>query len=424
MVSTSICRRRLVAPGISFAVGACALALTACGGGSGSSTAATSGQNGKSTTVTLGDEATLSGAGAAVGVPQTDGIKLAVQEINASGGVPVQGGRVKFDLKVLDDASKPETAVANIQKLLQSDVHYVVGTLESSGVGAYLPIIKARDDVISMVSGASLPGITKYPPVYRLNTSSAQLDNGAANVILANGAKRVAMLTDKAHAGYVTNTAALVRELQSKGVSVTTQQQYQFGDTQYGAQIEAMLRTKPDVLMMRGYASDLTLAIKTARQLGYSGPIVCNAGFTAKDVSDANAAAAMKDVADANKPTVEYIAKTPKQYPAPVVKSAQQFVQNYRRRYSQDPQLLSGNGYESVYLLAMAIKKAGTATDIAKVRAALDQLTIGDVPNAVIPTGGDRIFDQRQANFALVKNEFANGQWIPRGKLSATLGAR
>jgi branched-chain amino acid transport system substrate-binding protein len=399
-----------------FALGSAAVltvALAACGGGG-------SGSSGN--TVTLGAEASLTGPGAAVGGPQLNGIQMAVDDINAAGGVKMGGQPVKLSLQSLDDQSKATLAVQNVQKMLQGGSHYIVGTLSSSSIGAYLPIIKDRDDVVSMVSGAVQPGITDTKPVYRFQTETKQLDEGTGNVLLAKGARKVAMLTDKSHAGYVGNTAAFVPKLAAAGITVTTQQQYQFGDTQYGAQVEAMLRTSPDALVFRGYATDLIRAITTARQLGFTGPIVSSAGYTDQEVSDANAAPVMHDVIDVASPPVDYVAGTPSDFDPTLTARAKKFDDDYQARFHQAPGLLSANGYESVYILAAAMNRAGSATDIPKVRGALDALKPGDITDAVLPVSGDTLFVKHQAIFQLVALEYQNGHWAPSGKVASTLG--
>lgn len=391
------------------------VALTACGG---------SGGNGGSDTVSLGAEASLTGAGAAVGGPQINGIKMAVNEINAAGGVKVGGKPLKLDLQTLDDESKPTLAVQNVQKSLQDGGHYIVGTLESSSIGAYLPVIKNRDDVISMISGAVSPGITNYKPIYRFQAETGQLEDGTGNVLRSKGAKKVAVLTDKAHSGYVANTGAFMNKLRAAGITVTTQQQYQFGDTQYGAQVEAMLRTKPDALLLRGYATDLIRAITTARKLGFTGPIVSSAGYTDKEVTDANAASVMHDVTDVSSTPVDYVASGTSGGNSAVAANAKKFTADYQARFHQAPGLLSANGYESVYLLTAAWAKAGTATDIPKVRKALDALKPADMSaHAVLPVSGGSMFVNHQTLFELIGSTYKNGHWTPAGDVKSTFGS-
>lgn len=402
-----------------FAAGLVATAVLA----SGLAACGKSGSSAGGGTIVLGAEASRSGSGAAVGVPQLNGIRMAVDEINDAGGVKTGSASSKLDLKVLDDESKPTLAVQNVQKLLQEGSHYLVGTLSSGAIGAYLPIIKNRDDVISMVSGAVLPGITSAKPVYRFQTETVQLDEGMGNVLVADGAKKIAMLTDKSHAGYVANTDSYVRKLTGAGIEVTTRQQYQFGDTQYGPQIGAMLRTKPDALVFRGYATDLLRAISTARQLGYQGPIVSSAGYTDKEVADVHALAVMRGVTDVASPPVGYIATAGKDIPAALVAQAKKFSAAYQARFGQAPGLLSANGYESVYILAAAMSKAGTASDVPKVRGALDAMTPGAVPNAVLPVAGATLFDKHQTRFQLVKIIEKAGTLTPVGEVASTLGA-
>src|SRR4029079_18955642 len=89
-----------------------------------------------------------------------------------------------------------------------------------------------------------------------------------------SGIKRVAMLTDNKHSGFVQQTPALKAGIKGLGMEVVAEEEYVFGSTQFGAQIAAMTRANPDLVSIRGYASDVTRAIRQARELGYKGPIL------------------------------------------------------------------------------------------------------------------------------------------------------
>jgi branched-chain amino acid transport system substrate-binding protein len=352
-------------------------------------------------TVVFGSEVPLTGAAASVGVPQENGIKLAVQQINAAGGLKVGGSSYQIKLNEQDDASTGTTGVQVVQKLLQSDIHFLFGGTSSAVVGAYIPIIQNRTDLINVISGSVLPGITKYKPVYRYQVEVQRNEIAATNVAKAKGYKSVAFVTDKNHSGYVGNTDNAVQQMESVGAAVTTKQEYTAGDTQFGSQINAILRDRPDAIYLRGFAADLLRFITQVRQLGYTGPILSNAGYTAKEVADENAAAGMTNVFDVLPPQVANIATSTTSDPA-IVAEAKKFVTDYKTAFNGDPGLLSGQGYDSIWVAAAAIEKAGTTTDIPKIQAALDALTVGDVQHVVLPMGatGDKVFVDHQASFA------------------------
>jgi ABC-type branched-subunit amino acid transport system substrate-binding protein len=90
------------------------------------------------------------------------------------------------------------------------------------------------------------------------------------------------------------------------------------------------------------------------------------------------------------------------------------FLADYKARYKSEPAGTSASAYDGVRILAAAIAKAGGPDDVAKVRAALDGLTIADVPDLVSsfkPQASDRIFTERQAYFTVTGRQWKNGDW-------------
>jgi branched-chain amino acid transport system substrate-binding protein len=379
---------------------ACSSSATGTGSTSGASSSSAAGSGSTAGSVTFGSELPLTGSAASVGVPQENGIQLAVNQVNAAGGIKIGSKSYKVNLNVQDDASTGTTGVEVVQKLLQSNISYLFGGTSSEVVGAYLPIIEHSSSVINIISGSVLPGITQYPSVYRFQADVQRNEIAATNFLHSKGYKSVAMLTDRTHAGYVANTGNVIKEMASVGITVTTQQQYSAGDTQYGSQVEAITRTKPDAIVLRGYAADLLRFITQARQLGYTGPIVSTAGYTSAEVQQENATAGMSNVFDVLPPQVANIA-TSTTAAAPLVAAAKTFVSDYTSAFHAAPQLLSGQGYDSIWIMVAAMEKAGTVTDVAAIRNALNTLTVSEVQHVVLPIGNanDLVFQERQASF-------------------------
>jgi branched-chain amino acid transport system substrate-binding protein len=91
----------------------------------------------KSSTVTLGMVWSLSGAYSAY-VPAVDGVNLAINQINAAGGVSVGGTHYKLALKVVDDRSDPQTAIASATQLIRDDhVKVIMGPIGNNAPGIF-----------------------------------------------------------------------------------------------------------------------------------------------------------------------------------------------------------------------------------------------------------------------------------------------
>jgi branched-chain amino acid transport system substrate-binding protein len=398
-MNTKVGRHRRPLRGVAAATAlALPFGLAACGSSSDSSSSGASGGSGSST-ISIGDLESLSGAGASVGVPEGNSVK--------------QAGDKTYKIKIVqeDDKSDPTAGVTAVQKMLSSDgLHYIVGTTSSAVAAAYVPVIKDRDDVISVVVSAALAGITDNPQIYRPRVTVAQYTDATIKYLADLGTvKTIATLTDKEHAGFVADTPRLVSALKAEGITTVAQESYTFGDTSFSSQLSAMLRKNPQLLNIRGYPADVSRAIKQAREQGYKGPIITNSGTTAEEVKDAQAASAMAGVTDIFAPL-----------PSDQIKlginaqPSQQFLTDYKAKYNSDPAGTSASAYDGLRILAAAIAKAGGPDDVAKVRAALDGLTVSGVPDLISsfkPQAGGRIFNKRQSYFSVAGREWKNGDW-------------
>jgi len=373
--------------------------------GGGASTSATK-------ELTIADLESLSGAGASVGVPQANAVKLAVEQINAAGGVKVGSTKYTFKLATEDDKSDPTAGVTAVQKFLSDGDKYMVGTLSSAVVGAYLPVVKDNPEFVSVVVGAALEGITDSKAIYRPRVTLSQYTTGLSDYLGKLGTvKKIALLTDQQHAGFVQQLEPLKKALTAKGITVTATESYTFGATNFGAQLTSMLRGNPDSLNFRGYPADVTRAIKQARQQGFTGPIFTTSGITQKEVTDAQVANEMTGATEVYAPLPSDLIEGNRN-----ATQAKTFEDAYEKKFGAPSGGTSMSAYDGVYILAAALEKAGTVDDVAKVRAALDALNISDVQNLVEPLKaqtGDRLFTERQAQFVLVVREWKNGAFHP-----------
>jgi branched-chain amino acid transport system substrate-binding protein len=363
-------------------------------------------------TFVLQDLESLTGPGQSVGVPQANGVKLAVEAINAAGGMKVGGTSYKIELNTVDDRSEPSAGVTAVQKMLSSGKPvFMVGSLSSAVTGAYAPIIKDRPDVISVVVGAALEGITQSPAIYRPRFTLSSYTQGTVDWLKKQAkVKKIALLTDNKHSGFVQQTPALKSGIQAAGIAIVAEEEFAFGATQFGAQISAILRANPDIVSIRGYGADVSRAIRQARDLGYKGPITVTAGLTAKDIVDGQAQSAMDGVSEIFGPQVSDLIQGGRN-----ADKAKAFEDAYQKRFGAASGTTSLSAYGGVYILVRAIEKAGTVTDVAKVRAALDALTPADVPElveAIRPQDG-KIFKDHQAQFALVLRQWKDTAFVP-----------
>ncbi|MCE3550879.1 ABC transporter substrate-binding protein [Pseudonocardia sp. RS11V-5] len=383
---------------LAAAAAVAAVALVAgCGGGS-------SGSGGSGETIKIGEIDSLTGASRTYGVPQHNGIQLAVDEINGKGGVTVGGTKYQLELTTEDDKSDPATGVAAVQKLLsQDDSHFIVGTLSSEVASAYIPVIKNRDDVVNMVVGAAVAGITDYPPVYRPRVTSAQytpqqvdfLDQLAKQSPITN----VGIVYDQTHSGVVQQLPVIKQKLADGHYTVAAEQAFDLSASTFDTQIAAVLRGGAQAVFFQGYAPDAATFVKQSRAAGYTGPIITAVGFTSKDVQNANVpSAAMNGVYDIGAPFPKDLVALG----SDKASAAKTFADAYQAKFNDEPGFTSASAYNGVYILAKALEQASSPKDYAGVKKALDGMKTTDVPNlaeSIIPQTAGEIFTAHQAYF-------------------------
>jgi ABC-type branched-subunit amino acid transport system substrate-binding protein len=207
------------------------------------------------------------------------GAKLAVDEINAGGGVRLEAGKQKLELVVLDNASSPATALANAREAV--DKH--AAALLTDGTGA-VSVASVTDPAklpafVLFEGGAGLIDPAAHPSLFRLAPADAIMTRRLADYI-ANQAPKVAMLTDDSSYGEQ-GRAALHDAFGVDGVRVVSDQAIPARATDLAPQVLAARRAGADKLIVWASAGDVAAALEAVHNAGWDVPVI--AGQTGED---------------------------------------------------------------------------------------------------------------------------------------------
>jgi branched-chain amino acid transport system substrate-binding protein len=270
---------------------------------------------------------------------------------------------------VLEDSQGvPAQAVAALNKLIYRDrVVAVLGDSQSSPCLAMLPVIaKAK---IPMLPHGTNPNITKQnnPWVFRTRANDA-VKFGSLGDFLINkvGYARMAVLHDSADYG-MGGIAALRATV--KPESIVAEESWTPGDKDFSSQLLKIKKAEPDVLVFIGPMVDMGLAMKQARQVGIASRFAGGDGIEATTTLGAAGGAGEGLIFAAG-----FISSNPD----PRVVS---FVQKFQSLYNKKPDDFAATGYDSVYLVAEAIK-AAKGTKPAAVQKALGSLKYNGIEGA------------------------------------------
>jgi branched-chain amino acid transport system substrate-binding protein len=340
--------------------------------------------------VVIGMYGSLTGDGASFGISSREGTELAVEELNAAGGV--LGGR-KFRLLVEDDQSRPEEASNAVTKLITQDrVIAVLGEVASSRSLAAAPI--AQKFQVPMITPASTNERVTQAGDYIFRVCFIDPFQGE---VLAKFAyrdlkvRRVAVLKDIKQDYSVGLTDSIVKQFTALGGQVLDPVSYSSGDSDFKAILTNVRSQKPDAIFVTGYYTEAAIIARQARELGLAMPILGGDGW----VGDAlqNGREALNNTFISN----HYSGDNPD----PVV---QTFISSYREKFNREPDAIAALAYDAVKVLADALNRAGT-TEGPKLR---DALAMADVPGV---TGRLKMNPQRNVDKPAVIQEvtYANG---------------
>lgn len=298
------------------------------------------------TEVVVGTHVDLSGPIVFWGVPQRNGHIMAVEEINANGGVH---GR-KIRLVVEDNGYDPKKGLLATQKLIQQDkVFAIVGALGTALVSAALPTV-LEAGIPHMYPGA--PTKLMYEPWHKLKFSlAAPYDEAVkAGVRYFNGKKkRVAVIYQDDDFGKEIRDSA-IEQAKKSGMEVVGEASYKRGETAFSSQVARVRQGNPDLIVL-GTVPRETVGIMTeARKLGWNVDILaphsaCNQAVA--DLGKANTEGAYV--------LCQYVPFDFDNEP-PAVKA---WMVRYEKRFGTKPDVSAAMTYDMQHLVALALEKAG-----------------------------------------------------------------
>lgn len=318
--------------------------------------------------IKIGLSGPFTGGSSSMGVSMRDGVKLAADEINKAGGVlgrPIQ-------LIERDDEAKNELGVQIAQELVNKES--VVATVGFINTGVALAAQRfyqeAEIPVMNNVATGSVVVKQFLPPDHKANYIFRNAANDtiqsamiADEAIKRQGFKKPAILADSTNYGQLGKTD-LTTALSKLGVTPVATEKFNIGDTDMTAQLLRAKEAGADSILTYAIGPELAQIANGMAKLGWKVPMIGSwtlsmASFI--DTAGANGDGALMPQTFIQQPT------TPKR---------KAFIEAYQKAYGIDriPSPVSAaQGYDSVYLLAAAIKQAGS-TDGRKIREALENL--------------------------------------------------
>ncbi|MFC7062140.1 ABC transporter substrate-binding protein [Halobacillus seohaensis] len=319
--------------------------------------------------VNIGFSGPLSGPAAFYGERSLNGMKLAVEEINESGGFEIDDQSYKLNLVPLDDKYLPNETAANAKRLVQEDQTPIIYSPHSGGIKAMQVFNEQENFLIGAYT--SEPGVTaegneltvRIPPRY-----DGYMEPFTDYTMERFGNKIAALPTASQYGKDWSEH--LLPHWEEEGGEVVYDASIDFSkETDFFTTVTNALENDPDVLFIGGPSEPTAKLAKQARELGFEG------GFIIMDQAklDEMRKIVGEETYDMFEGSVGVTPLVDSEYPG-----TDQFVETYREEHDEDPGSEAGFHYVSVYIFMEAMKAAGTVDDPTAIRshiqAGLEQL--------------------------------------------------
>lgn len=294
--------------------------------------------------IRIGEFGSLTGAQATFGISTQDGIQLAVDEVNAAGGV--NGKTLK--VIALDDEGKPEEAAVVVTKLITEDkAQVILGEVASSLSLAAAPI--CQDHKTPMITPSSTnPKVTQVGDyIFRVCFIDPFQGQVMADFALNNlKAKTAAVLRDQKSDYSMGLADFFIKRFKEKGGTVVNDQSYVAGDVDFKSQLTTIREQKPDVIFVPGYYTEVGLIAQQARELGIKVSLLGGDGWDSSKLYEIGGKAL-----DGCYFSTHYSSESTD----PKVKD---FVKKYQAKFGQVPDALATLGYDATGVLVAALKSS------------------------------------------------------------------
>lgn len=342
-------------------------ALAACSSseeGTSTNSGSSTGGGENSEVIKIGGNLELSGAVASYGSSIKQGAELAIEEINAAGGI--DGKQVEF-IAVDNKSENSEATNAAIKLATQDKVTAMIAPATSGNVIATAQIAN-QYKIPTVTASGTAPNVTENEDGtindYVFRTCFIDPFQGivAANFATNElGAKNVAIYADNSSDYAKGLAASFKQQIEENGGTVVAEEAYVAKDTDFKSTLTRLKSANPEFIFIPGYYEEVGLIVKQARELGIEAPLMGADGWDSPTLVELAGAEALNNTFITN----HYSAQDPDE-------TIQGFVTAFEAKYSESPNAFHALGYDTVYYIKDAIERAGS-TDGEAIQKALTE---------------------------------------------------
>jgi branched-chain amino acid transport system substrate-binding protein len=320
-------------------------------------------------TVKIGVITSLTGSQAAFGEAHKNGYAIALDEINAKGGVLGK----KIELDIYDDQSKPDQAVQGVSKLVDQDgVPMLLGAYSSESTKAIIPAVTQRQ-VPLIIPTATADNVmdSKSPWVFRICAGAADYARAFIAFFKQFGTpKTMAIVYENTNFGQA-NMKSMSAAAQEASIKLATVESYEAKSPDYKAVLQRVKQANPEAVYFCSYLLDATTLMRQSQEIDLNPRFYTAAGtgFAAAEFPTAKGAGK----------NAEYTMSVSQWLPEARWAGSKEFDAEYFKRFNSHPAYHAMQAYAALLVAARAISDA-KSTDSTKIRDAIKNMDLKTTP--------------------------------------------
>ena len=345
-------------------------------------------------TTKIGVITSLTGSLAAFGEAHKNGYAIALDEINAKGGVLGK----KIELDFYDDQSKPDQAVQGVSKLVDQDgVPIILGSYSSESTKAIVGTVTQRETPL-VIPTATADNVmeSKSPWVFRICAGATDYAKTTIAFLKANGApKTMAIVYENTNFGQ-SNMKAMTAAAKEAGINLVAVESYEAKSPDYKAVLQRVKQANPDVVYFCSYLLDASTLMRQTREVDLNPKYYTSAGtgFAAAEFPTDKGAGKNAD----------FTFSVSQWLPSAKWAGSREFDDEYFKRFKSHPQYHAMQAYAALRVAAEAINTA-KSLEPAKIRDAIKNLNMPATPFGAIK------FDNGQNQHPVLITQIQGGQY-------------
>jgi branched-chain amino acid transport system substrate-binding protein len=296
----------------------------------------------------LGIPLPLTGTNAKFGEIEKKSYEIAMEEINAKGGI--KGKKVVLEFE--DSQGKPEVSRSIVERLIDVKKQPVIfGEYSSSSSKAVAAVAEERKVPYMVVTGAT-DDITQqnYKYVFRMNPTNAYYATGLISFFKeVVKPQSIAILYESSDFG-TSGAEDMVKQAQKAGIKVLVKEQYEKGAVDFKPILSKVKAAKPDVIYMVSYVMDAALLMRQIKELRIDANLYAGgaAGFAIPEfIQNAKEASDLVLTATLWSPQAAY-------------PGAKEYAEKYKKLYKDYPSYHGAEAYAALYIIKDVLERAKT----------------------------------------------------------------